>query len=206
LLLFGANSHERTEASGLMIAQTTDKPLVSPSATETAHLESGRLITAVHPDHAGVDVQALLACSPDRLLNILTNFEEMPRHIYGLERVEVLERAEDEAIVRFTMKLPFPVGRVRWTNQIRFRSIDQAHAIEWTLLDGDLRANAGRLVLTPHRGHEDRTYARYRVHVESRFALPKSAERLATRWLLPKIVNRLRRVAERDANLAQHRE
>jgi hypothetical protein len=85
---------------------------------------------------------------------------------------------------------------VVWTNLIETRASGGIYSLEWTLLDGDLEINDGQLVMTAHRGNSDFTYANYTVRVQSRSALPKAAERLATRWLLPKIVGMLRRVAE----------
>jgi len=122
----------------------------------------------------------------------------MPNHIVGLKAVDVLSVSGQTSSVGFLMKLPFPVGRVSWTNSIQTRVVGNHHVIEWTLLDGGLKANDGRLVLSPYRGQMHLTHARYCVNVSSQSVLPKAAERLATRWLIPKIVGRIRRAVEND--------
>jgi hypothetical protein len=159
-------------------------------------LEAGRVLSAIQSSPPGVEVKALARCSPNHMLELLSNYPAMPEHIFGLERAEVLRYSGATSTVRFTMNLPFPVGRVVWTNLIQARSIGGIHSLEWTLLDGDLEINDGRLVMTAYQGNSNVTYANYRVRVKSRSAFPKIAERLATRWLLPRVVGKLLRVAE----------
>ena len=143
-------------------------------------------------------MQALARCQPATMIDLLTNYEDMPRYIFGLERAELLDLDGDTAVVRFTMNLPFPIGRVVWMNTLTTRHVGDSWSIDWTLVDGDLRVNEGRLILAEHGRHPFGTYARYLVRVESKSVLPSKAERLATRWLLPKIVGKLRRVVERQ--------
>jgi len=159
-------------------------------------LKAGRIITSVQHSPPGVRAQALIRCPPQQLLALLTNYQSMPQHIFGLERADVLRSHGDTASVRFTMKLPFPVGRITWTNSIQRKVIGGIYSLDWTLVDGDLEFNDGRLVMTTHREDGAFTYANYTVRVRTRSRLPRSAERLATCWLLPKIVGTLRRVAE----------
>lgn len=161
-----------------------------------AALESGKLISTVLNSPPGVEVQAIMRCSPESILKLLTNYEEMPEHIYGLERAEILSSTSGTRPVRFTMKLPFPVGTIQWTNIIEKRSSESVHSLEWKLVGGDLEVNDGRLIMTNHNGLADVTYARYQVRVQSRTRMPKSAERLAVRWLVPRIVTRLRNALE----------
>lgn len=164
--------------------------------SEAQKLRAGKVITTLQHSPPGVEVKAVMRRSPHEMLALLTNYEQMPQHIFGLERAEVLRRDGDTSTVRFTMKLPFPVGRVAWTNLIRTNSFGSSYALEWSLIDGDLAVNEGRIVMMPHCGDSDFTFADYTVRVQTRSVLPESAQRLATRWLLPKIVAKLRRVVE----------
>ena len=109
---------------------------LSLDATATKQLESGKLLTAVTSAPPGVEVQALVRCSPEHMLSLLTDYRAMPQRIFGLERAEVLQSSGETSTVRFTMKLPFPVGRLVWTNSIQTRSAGGIHSLEWTLLDG----------------------------------------------------------------------
>ncbi len=168
----------------------------SSSCQDTKRLERGELLTTVSTTSPGVEVQTLIARDPAHIFSMLTDYGRLPERVFALREAHVLNRNAHEATVRFTMKLPFPIGSVTWTNVVHARQLERTYSIEWALMDGDLRVNDGRLVMSPHREHANITHAHYRVNVESRTRLPKSAERLATRWLLPKVVTQLRQAIE----------
>ena len=160
-------------------------------------LDRGELVVARQSQPPGLRLDAVAACTPERMWHLLGDFESLPAHIPALRTARVLRQRDGEAEVRFTMKLPFPVGQLSWTNRIKTRQYGQSFGIAWELVEGDLQANSGRLLLAPYRGHPARTHARYQVQVETRSRLPRSAQRLATGWLLPKVIARLRDIAER---------
>lgn len=154
------------------LLSSVDSGLRTLDPTSAAKLEDGGLRATTRSDPPGVEVEAIIRCAPGRIFELLTNYEEMPRHIYGLEAARVVGQADGAQHVRFSMKLPFPVGRVEWTNAIQTRQLGQLHAIEWSLVGGDLRTNEGRLVMASYRGQPGVTYSRYTVSVETRSALP----------------------------------
>jgi hypothetical protein len=164
-------------------------------ATEQA-LSPGQLRTETVTDPPGIRVDGLFRCRPADLFELLTNYSGLPQHIHGLREAEILDSQGQDHLVRFTMKLPFPVGRITWTNRVVTRQIGESYGVSWTLAGGELRENRGRLVVAPHDENPALTRARYLVDVETNFRLPRSAERLASRWLVPRIVGHLRTVVE----------
>lgn len=162
-------------------------------------LERGDVITNRYRTSDGaraVEVEVLVAAPPSRVHRLMTTYERLPEAIVGLDRADVVWRVGGVAQVDFAMKLPFPIGRLHWTNRIAWRSNDSVHEIAWEYVDGDLGDNTGELILEPWG---DITRAVYRVRIATHGPIPGAAERLALRWLLPKVVSRLREAIERTA-------
>ena len=158
------------------------------------------VVTTTNPDTGCAQVDALLDCSPSSIFAVLTDFENLPRHIYGLEEALVLVQHENTASVRYHMKLPFPLGRVVWTNVVTTsQSVGGAHCLEWELVDGDLSQCSGKIQLIPTGEHGNQTFARYEIRVAHKNRLPKKAQELAVRWLMPKVINRLCKRLEANA-------
>jgi uncharacterized membrane protein len=168
--------------------------------TRRRRLESRELLVessnASPSSRRDVRLEAVFACTPARAWSLITDFEALPKLVHGLERVEVLSRNGSAARVEFSMKLPFPVGRLSWINQVDITEREDFYVASWTLDGGDLQANEGRILVVRYPAKDVATYARYEVHVATRSRLPERAQHLATCWLLPKIVGKLRRVAE----------
>ena len=167
-------------------------------AEQRSALERGQLLVQQSPVSGSrlpaVEVQALLPCPPAQAHRLITSYAAIPRTIFGVDEAVVLCQASAGDTVRFSMTLPFPLGRLQWTNQVTHQIERGCYRTRWSYLSGDLKENQGQLFLAPY-GDGDRSYAHYRVHVELRGRVPSSAQRLATRWLLPKVVKRLRRLA-----------
>ena len=89
------------------------------------------------------------------------------------------------------MTLPLPICRVRWTYHISGQESEGIYRIEWSLVEGDLSACNGNIVLRPSGDLGMKTQASYQIHVLQRTRLPKRAERMAVNWLLPRVVRRL---------------
>lgn len=144
-------------------------------------------------------VEAIIQCHPSRVINLLTNFEDLPKHIFCLHKATILRQAEGTATVQFTMKLPFPLGTVSWTNLVTSRRSNGTDSLEWLLLEGDLRECKGSMVLKQIGESGGQTHASYQIHVEHKSRLPKRAQRMAVQWLLPRVVNRLFKKLETNA-------
>tara|TARA_R110002096_G_scaffold239101_1_gene430703 strand:- start:63481 stop:64014 length:534 start_codon:yes stop_codon:yes gene_type:complete len=136
-------------------------------------------------------IEAVLECEPQEVFELLTDYENLPSHIVGLQEATFLGKANGASSVQFTMKLPFPIGRVCWTNLIEASECDGTYKIEWSLVEGDLSACNGSIVLAPAEGLPRRTKASYQIHVSQKSRIPKRAERMAVNWLLPRVVRRL---------------
>lgn len=169
-------------------------PLVSQLAYGHAQGPSAasRAATTIDSSNGKASVQVHLDCPPERVMELLTNYEDLPSHIFCLHEVEVLRRFDTTASVRYTMKLPFPLATVQWTNLVSAESIgDGAFRMEWTLVEGDLAECRGQILLHPAGEFGSETRALYQIHVEHRNRLPRSAQQLVIRWLMPRVINRL---------------
>jgi uncharacterized membrane protein len=144
-------------------------------------------------------VEAIIDCHSSRVIELLTNFEDLPRHIFCLHEASVLRQFEGNATVRFTMKLPFPLGTVTWTNLITTRHHEASDSLEWLLLEGDLSECKGSIVLRQIGEGGEQTHASYQIHVEHKNRLPKRAQRMAVQWLLPRVISRLCKRLESNA-------
>lgn len=173
-----------------------------PDATRQHRLVAGELLTTPTTGAngaPGVIVEALLNCPPEAVWKVLTDYERLPDVLMGLRTARVVTTTPEYDDVHFGVKLPFPVGALAWTNRLRRVAQGRLYAISWEYVGGGLKENAGRLTLAPHGPAGMQTYARYQVQVQTRSRLPRSAQGLATRWLLPKVFKGLRRAVERVA-------
>ncbi len=178
--------------------------LVSESGVALAsvlpRLRQDKVVTTTNPDTGCAQVDALLDCSASSIFAVLTDFENLPDHIYGLEEAFVHVQQGNRASVRYRMKLPFPLGRVAWTNVVTTSQRDDGtHCLEWVLVEGDLSQCRGRIQLSPIGENGNQTFARYEIHVEHKNRLPKKAQQLAIRWLMPKVIVRLCKRLEANA-------
>ena len=154
-------------------------------------LGSDRVAAITDTDKGRACVEALLDCKPLRVFELLTDYPNLPRHIVGLLEASLIGKSNETASVQFTMKLPFPIGRVRWTNHIKTHQPEGSYCIEWSLAEGDLSACNGNIVLRPTGELGMKTQASYQIHVSQRSRVPKRVERMAVNWLLPRVVRRL---------------
>ncbi len=164
-----------------------------------SELERGDIIVKRLPSAKGVPgvfVHGLLRCSPDQVWNILIDYRSLSEAIFGLSSAEVVEGAPGDASVRFTMKLPFPFGSLSWINRVSAVERGGLYVVSWDYLEGDLETNEGWLAMSQHGEGGEQTYVHYQVHVGTRRRLSRSVERLAVQRLLPRVVERLRQVAE----------
>lgn len=158
-----------------------------------------RVTTSTDAAIGRAKVEAIIDCPPARIIEILTDFEALPNHIFCLHKASILRQAEGTATVRFTMKLPFPLGLVSWTNLISCQSSEGSDSLEWLLLEGDLSECKGSIVLRETAESGAQTHASYQIHVEHKSRLPKRAQRMAVQWLLPRVIKNLCKKLESNA-------
>ena len=174
----------------------------NPSAGKPSSLRRGELWVRTHD--AGVDglkeltVETLVAAPPEAVWQLFSDISRLPQRIVFLRAAEVMFRRESRAQVRFKMALPFPLRDFVWTNDIDYDagSGDGERRIVWTLVKGDFLVNEGELRIAATKSGQ--THARYRLRIRPRSRVPVAAQNLALRWLLPKVVQRLRHIAETD--------
>ena len=121
---------------------------------------------------------------------MLADFERWPEWQPAVERAEVVERSGDGALVAFEAD-----AKVR---RLRYRAryvLDAPQRMAWTLVDGDVRAGGGELLLEP-LGGGGRTRATYRLAVELGFPLPGPLLRRGTQVLMGGVTEGLKRRAE----------
>ena len=120
-----------------------------------SELERGNIIVEKLPSAEGVPgvvVHGVLRCSPDRVWDLLIDYRSLSEAIFGLSSAEVVEGAPGDAVVRFTMKLPFPFGAITWINRVRAVEREGLFVVSWDYLEGDLETNEGWLAMTQHGG------------------------------------------------------
>ena len=154
-------------------------------------LGNDRIAAITDTDTGRACVEAIIKCEPLRVYELLTDYRNLPTHISGLRGASLIGQSNDSASVEFTMKLPFPIGTVRWTNTIKTHESDGSYRIAWTLVEGDLTECSGNIVMRPADDLGTTTRASYQIHVSQRSLLPKRAQRTAVNWLLPRVARRL---------------
>lgn len=101
----------------------------------------------------------------------------------------MVERGEGTALVAF--EADAKVRRLRY--RARY-ALDPPAWMEWTLVDGDVRAGGGEFLLEPLG--ERRTRATYRLGVELGFFVPGPLLRRGTQVLMGGVTQGLKRRAE----------
>ena len=143
-----------------------------------------------------VRAEGVVQSEPKAVVERLADFEQLASFLPGLRESSVLSRGASWKTVRFEMKLPFPVGRLVWTNRIVERVVDDGFCFEWQLISGDLAENDGRLEILSMPGNPAASLLRYAVNAKTKRAFPLAAQRLATRWLLPRVMLSVRAALE----------
>ncbi len=93
----------------------------------------------------------------ETVFGVITDYEAYPEFLPELHSVTVLEREPGRARVRFVLHV---VKTVRYTLEL---TESAPFSVRWTLVEGDLRQNAGSWTLERHGAG---TRASYSVRVE----------------------------------------
>jgi ribosome-associated toxin RatA of RatAB toxin-antitoxin module len=139
--------------------------------------------------------KSIIAASPERLFEVVTDFAHYPAWAEDLKHVEVLERDHEDrpTAVRFRAAA---MGRsTTYTLQYDFEAAPGA--LSWRLIDGDLmRRLDGAYEFHPLDGDPDRTEVVYRLAVELIVPLPAFVKRRAESKIMHNALRELKQHVE----------
>ncbi len=142
-----------------------------------------------------IEIKSNIKGQPSAVAAIFRDYQSMPIWIPGLRSATVVSH-ESPMVVAFDMKLPFPVGKLQWTNKISHTNQNGVYKVEWTYVDGVFLDNAGLVTFAPHPSANEYTVANYHVVMELKTKIPMVAQRIGSRWLVPRAIDRLRNYIE----------
>jgi ribosome-associated toxin RatA of RatAB toxin-antitoxin module len=139
--------------------------------------------------------KSIIAASPERLLEVVTDFAQYPTWVEDLKHVEVLERDDDgrPTAVRFRA-----AAMGRSTTYTLHYDFDNAPAeLSWRLISGDLmRQLTGSYEFHALDGDPDRTEVVYRLLVDLIVPLPAFVKRRAESKIMHNALRELKQHVE----------
>lgn len=155
-----------------------------------ARLERGEIVTERSTNERGLRGaigRALIAAPPDRVFEVIADFEHYDRFMPYTVLAVVERRQGDE--LWFRTALDFRLKRVSYTLHVRLDP--QRRGLDWTLAGGDLRANEGGWRLEPWGS--DESFVTYTAYVDPGFPLPGFMVAKLTESSLPEVIRAVRR-------------
>ncbi|MCB9758738.1 MAG: SRPBCC family protein [Alphaproteobacteria bacterium] len=131
----------------------------------------------------------------DRVLTILTTFEDYPDFLPSMVQARVLSREERVWEVAFRVDVIRPLD---YTLRLTLERPDPAGVVRlrWSLVEGVFRSNEGGWTLTPIDGGA-RTHARYEIDVQVGVYVPGTIVNTLVERTLPATLEAFRTRAER---------
>ena len=128
---------------------------------------------------------------PQACFDALCDFESYPDWQQAVEAVEVLERDDAGAVVRF--EIDAKVRKLGYTLRYHY---DAPRRIWWELVEGDVAAVEGEYVLEPNGDGTDATYS---LGIDPGVPVPGLIARRLTKGVMRRSVTDLRDEVERRA-------
>lgn len=167
--------------------------------------------TTAHPDseHGAVEKEMTVARPLDDVFAVISGFEEYPRWVTGLHRVEVLERDAASGLgtaVRFTVgamglsltyTLAFTASRSNGGDAGNDRC---ERRLNWTSIAGGVKSIVGQyhLIDATEEVAAPRTRVRYKLDVDTGFKMPALLRRTATSLVVGAALPDLKKYLEAD--------
>lgn len=140
----------------------------------------------------GARARALVAAPPERVWEAITDYAHYKDFMPYTTVSEVRRREGDT--VWFYSELAFPMYTIRYEIKLVLRKSEWA--VEWTLVEGNLKTNEGSWKLEPHGA--DETYVVYACAITPGFAVLGYLFNKLTQGSLPALIGALRkRVGDR---------
>lgn len=138
---------------------------------------------------AGATRTIVINAPPEKVFDVITQFERYPEFLPEVKRIRVLERREDAAKVQYEVDV---VKTIRYT--ILARS-ERPRRMSWTFVEGEvMKDNKGSWVLEPEG--EGRTRVTYTVEMALGPLVPKAIINTLVDSSLPRMLDAFKRRAE----------
>jgi ribosome-associated toxin RatA of RatAB toxin-antitoxin module len=126
---------------------------------------------------------------PDEFREVVLDFESYPEFLPEVTDIEVLERGDEEAVVRFEVDVSFGGFNVKTDYTLRYTI--GATKISWTLESSrDLSKNEGYWEL--EETDDGETLAHYQAVVATNLPIPEEIQLLFAEQTFPKLMERFR--------------
>lgn len=134
------------------------------------------------------DIRVIVPCHADRAWARLRRLDALHEIIPFCDSSRA-EEIEDELAVRLAIKvgLPRPFPGVHYV--VRAELDEDARSVSWTRVSGNLKKNEGSLGFEPISAK--RCEARYQCLVAVGFPVPRLAETIMQRLVLPRVMKKL---------------
>jgi len=152
----------------------------------------------VHREGAAeVVVKAVVDAAPQRVWALVSRCGRYTTTMERIKAARELSREAGQVVCRVTVDMPFPYSDLTATTRAvhaedRER---QRFSRRWNQIEGDYRVNRGSWELRPFNGDRRRTLVIYRAEAVPRAWVPDWIREKAQRRSLPRMIERIRRLA-----------
>jgi coenzyme Q-binding protein COQ10 len=138
---------------------------------------------------AGATRSIVINAPPDKVFDIITDYEKYPQFVSEVKKVTTSERQGNSVKLNYEISL---VKTLRYTIRV---TEERPRKMSWTFVEGDvMKTNTGSWVLEPEG--EGKTRATYTVEVTVGPLVPKAIINGLVDQSLPKMMDAFKRRAE----------
>lgn len=138
---------------------------------------------------AGATRSIVINAPPDKVFDIITDYEKYPQFVSEVKKVTTSERQGNTVKLNYEINL---VKTIRYTIRV---TEERPKKMSWTFVEGDvMKTNTGSWVLEPEG--EGKTRATYTVEVTVGPLVPKAIINGLVDQSLPKMMDAFKRRAE----------
>ncbi|MFY0577942.1 type II toxin-antitoxin system RatA family toxin [Cystobacter fuscus] len=138
---------------------------------------------------AGASRSIVINAPPEKLFDVITQYEKYPEFLSEVKKIRVLERKENSVKIQYEVDV---IKTIRYTILV---TEDRPKRMSWTFVEGEvMKDNKGSWVLEPDG--EGRTKATYTVELALGPLVPKAIVNSLTESSLPKMLDSFKRRAE----------
>ncbi len=139
---------------------------------------------------AAVTKSIKIDAPPQKIFNILSDYENYPETMPGIKSAEVLEDENNIAVVEFQIHI---VKKFNYTLKLVH---DPPGSIVWTYVGGDFKDINGSWILEEQE--DGSTMAHYSVDVEGGFLIPKAISNKLNSINIPQLLETVKWLSEKD--------
>lgn len=143
-------------------------------------------------------VKTTIKASPDRVFQVLTDYENAHNVFPQVKKCEVLQDKGKVKIVKHVVTPSGPVGTYSYVLKIEET---EPKLITWTRLSGSFKQVTGYYKLEPINGGRT-TLVTYASHVDGGFLMPKPLIKRQSKIDMPSVMTHLKRQVEQKVQIA----